>query len=250
MTGPVLLETAPIVTSDQMALIKATIAQGATDQELQLFFYDCKRQGVHPLDRLIHFTKRGGKYTPITSIDFMRLRASETGECAGIEDAIYRGEPKTGDFTASVTVYRLVQGQRGAFTATARWLEYKPEANDFMWRKMPYVMLGKCAEALALRKGFPQQLAGLYTTEELDQARDPAGPESKTLPGPISDAQRKRLFAIATKAGWHDKAALRAELIKHFGVQDTTTITLDQYDDICAYFGKPPQELSDDDAPF
>jgi hypothetical protein len=67
-------------------------------------------------------------------------------------------------------VYRLTQGQRFAYTATARWSEYKPDQNDFMWRKMPHTMLGKCAEALALRKGFPRQLAGLYAKEELDQA--------------------------------------------------------------------------------
>jgi phage recombination protein Bet len=231
----------PVVTSDQMALIKSTIAQGATDTELQLFFYDCKRQGVHPLDRLIHFTKRGGKYTPITSIDFMRQRAAQTGECAGIDDALYTGEPKTADFCASVTVYRLVQGQRSAFAASARWLEYKPEANDFMWRKMPFVMLGKCAEALALRKGFPQQLAGLYTTEELDQARDREQGDSPSLPSPISEAQRKRLFAIATKAGWKDKAEMRQELVQQFGVHETAAITLDQYEEICAWFEKPPQ---------
>jgi phage recombination protein Bet len=164
---------ARVVTSDELALIKTTVAVGATDAELKLFLFDCARQGVHPLDRLIHFTKRSGKYTPITSIDFMRIRAAESGEMAGSDDPIFTprfveadGQPTE----ATVTVYRLTQGQRFAYTATARWSEYKPEQNDFMWRKMKHTMLGKCAEALALRKGFPRQLAGLYAKEELDQA--------------------------------------------------------------------------------
>lgn len=161
------------VTPDQLDLVKRTVANGATADELRLYLFDCQRQGVHPLDKLVHFTKRAGKYTPITSIDFMRIRAAETGEYAGSDDATFtmlnvrENEPPV---SASVTVWRLVQGQRCPFTATARWSEYKPEQNDFMWRKMPHTMLAKCAEALALRKGFPRQLAGLYAKEEMDQA--------------------------------------------------------------------------------
>ena len=164
--------TPPPVTRDQLALIKKTVAFGATDAELDLYLYDCARRGVHPLDRLIHFTKRGGRYTPVVGIDFLRTRAADTGEMAGSDDAVFDKDART----ATVTVYRLTRGQRYAYTATARYDEYVPDPGpnlrgDTLWRKMPHVMLGKCAEALALRKAFPQQLAGLYVKEELEQAR-------------------------------------------------------------------------------
>lgn len=162
------------VTSDELALIRRTVAAGATDDELQLYLYDCARQSVHPLDKLLHFTKRGGKYTPITSIDLMRTRAHDTGECAGIDDAAFEIVGQGPPAAASVTVYRLVQTQRCAFAATARWSEYcPPDGQNHMWKKMPHTMLGKCAEALALRKAFPRQLAGLYAKEEMDQADRP-----------------------------------------------------------------------------
>lgn len=164
----------PLVTPDQLDLVKKTIAKDATPDELKLYLYDCARQGVHPLDKLVHFTKRSGKYTPITSIDFMRIRAAETNEYAGSDDAVFSpslmGSGDTHPLGATVTVWRLVQGTRCGFTASARWAEYKPDQNDFMWKKMPHTMLAKCAEALALRKGFPKQLAGLYAKEEMEQA--------------------------------------------------------------------------------
>src|SRR3990167_6049712 len=140
---------------EQMELVRRTVFAGANDDELALYFHDCQRQGVHPLDRLIHPTirtdKRGTRrYTPITSIDFMRSRAEMTNEYAGNDDPVFTGEPQQRDFAATVTVWKIVGGVRCPFTATARWGEYVP-SEDFMWRRMPHTMLGKCAEALALR---------------------------------------------------------------------------------------------------
>lgn len=179
------IEAIANVTPEQLELVKRTIAQGATADELKLYLYDCVRQGVHPMDRLIHFTKRGGKYTPITSIDFMRIRAAETNEYAGSDDAAFLLSEVKHPEEAKVTVWRLVQGQRCAFTATARWSEYYPgDQGGMMWRKMPHTMLAKCAEALALRKGFPRQLAGLYAKEEMDQADK--GGYTVTPPAPVT----------------------------------------------------------------
>lgn len=192
--------SAPAVTSEQLDLIRRTIAQGATDDELKLYLFDCARQGVHPLDKLVHFTKRSGKYTPITSIDFMRIRAADTGEMAGSDEPLFVSEG-TAVFSATVTVFRMTQGQRFAYTATARWSEYKPDQNDFMWRKMPHTMLGKCAEALALRKGFPRQLAGLYAKEELDQADAPKLEITTAEPViPIHDEGRREVGVASVDA--------------------------------------------------
>lgn len=162
--------TQPVVTSEELELVRKTVANGATDAELKLYLFDCQRRGVHPLDRLLHFTKRGGRYTPVTSIDFMRSQAAMSGEMAGSDDAVFTMDGGK-LVSASVTVYRMTQGQRFPYAATARWTEYCPD-NAPMWKRMPHTMLGKCAEALALRKAFPQQLAGLYSAEEMAQAEN------------------------------------------------------------------------------
>jgi phage recombination protein Bet len=168
-------------TPEQVDLIKRTIAVDATNDELQLFLYQAKRTGLDPLSRQIHFVKRQDKGTIQTAIDGYRLIADRTGKYAGNDDYVFdeglpqythmqtgRGNPAT----ATATVYKMVGGIRTAFTATAAWGEYAP-ANDkqaFMWKKMPYLMIGKCAEALALRKAFPAELSGVYTNEEMMQA--------------------------------------------------------------------------------
>lgn len=174
-------------THEQVELIKRTIAAGATHDELQLFLYQAKRTGLDPLSRQIHFVKRKDKGTIQTAIDGYRLIANRTGKYAGSDDYLFdegipqylhmiaeRGNPAT----ATVTVYKMVNGSKVGFSATAAWSEYFPgDAQGFMWRKMPYLMIGKCAEALALRKAFPAELSGIYTNEEMQQAQDSETPQ-------------------------------------------------------------------------
>ncbi len=162
---------------EQIDLIKKTVAPDASDTELQLFLHTCKTRGLDPLLRQVYFIKRGGKGTIQVSIDGFRMKAAETRECAGIDDAEFEGTV-AGKYPASarVTVYRLVQGHRCPFSATARWSEYVQEYNgkaSGLWEKMPHTMLAKCAESLALRKAFPAELGGLYTNEEMTQAESP-----------------------------------------------------------------------------
>lgn len=157
-------------TPDQVELIKRTVAVGATDDELQLFMYVAKKTGLDPFTRQIYAIKRQNKMGIQTGIDGYRVVADRTGKLAGISDPTHT-EPEGGKYplTASVTVKKLLpNGSIADFTATARWSEYN--AGGPMWAKMPFLMLGKCAEALALRKAFPADLSGVYTTEEMAQA--------------------------------------------------------------------------------
>jgi phage recombination protein Bet len=189
------------LTLEDVETIKNAIFKGCEESELKLFLHDCQRQGVHPLDRLIHPTVRKDKngnrtYTPITSIDLFRARAEDSGCYAGNDEPVFSGDPKTEAFQATVTVYKIVQGVRCAFTATARWTEYKPDSannKDFMWQNKPHVMLGKCAEALALRKAFPRQLGRLYVKEEMEQAEQPIQQEEPKPKGKVTIPPSEKL---------------------------------------------------------
>lgn len=164
-------ELSTTLTKDQIELVTKTVAKGATPDELKLFLYTASRTGLDPLTKQIHFVKRSGQMTIQTGIDGYRAIAERSKTLAGIDDAIYDTETGKNPGKASVTVYRLIDGTRVAYTASARWSEYAPQGNQaFMWTKMPYLMLAKCAEALALRKAFPNDLSGLYTNEEMAQA--------------------------------------------------------------------------------
>jgi phage recombination protein Bet len=161
-------DASPILDEQKIELLRESIANGAPSMEFELFVNVCNRTGLDPFARQIYFIERGKKWSWQTSIDGYRLIADRTGNYAGSDEPVCTekdGKP----LTATVTVWKFVQGQRCAFTATARWAEYN-QPNSPTWNRMPYLMLSKCAESLALRKAFPAELSGLYTREEMMQA--------------------------------------------------------------------------------
>jgi len=169
----------------QIDLIKTTVAKNATDDELKLFITVCRNTKLDPFVKQVHFVKRwdskAGREVGViqVGIDAFRSIAEMSENYAGSDDAVYKDEheevlaKETIEVpgSATVSVYKLMSnGERYPFTATARWKEYYPgDKIGYMWRKMPFNQLGKCAEALALRKAFPKLLSGLYAPEEMDQ---------------------------------------------------------------------------------
>ena len=189
---PTILGQPTTFTSAQVDLIKRTICKDATDDELKLFLYVSQRSGLDPLSRQIHAIKRWDAQQQRnvmaiqTGIDGYRLIADRTGQYAGNSAPTF-GEYTETDSTeelvpewAEVTITKVVAGEDRQFTARAYYDEYVQTKKDgkptSMWAKMPHGQLAKCAETLALRKAFPNDLSGLYTHEEMQQADTPADP--------------------------------------------------------------------------
>jgi len=188
----------------QLELIKRTVAKGATDDELRLFIQVCKGANLNPFLRQVHLVKRWDSRSGMevgaiqVGIDGFRAVAESSGQYAGNDDPIFDGEKEIElaatqkvkakkivvPAKATATVYKLLEGHRYEFSATARWEEYYPGAKiGFQWHIRPYLMLGKCAEALALRKAFPKLLSGMYAQEEMDKGQSEASDDEKAAKG-------------------------------------------------------------------
>jgi phage recombination protein Bet len=169
---------------EQVELIKSQIAPKASDNELKLFLYQAQRTGLDALSRQIYCIHRNQwnaetrqsepKMTIQTSIDGFRVVAERSGNYGGQSKPIFQ-ERDGRLLSCEISVFRFHGTERyEASVGLAFWDEYVPVGKDGqptgMWKKMPHTMLSKVAEALALRKAFPQDLSGLYTTEEMSQA--------------------------------------------------------------------------------
>lgn len=203
-------------TDEQTKALEHIGVQDASNGDLRVFFHVCQRTGLDPFARQIYMIGRKSgerqpdgswvdvvKQTIQTGIDGFRLigrrAADQRGESISVEapewahpDGSWRpvwsrewGHP----VAARVTIRRGGE----PFTATALFDEYAQTKRNGdltqMWSQRPAGQIAKCAEALAWRMAFPQDLSGIYTDDETAHASNPQPVAEQVAPADLLAAQ-------------------------------------------------------------
>lgn len=282
--------TALTITDDQQEFTPAQVAtlrqigvENASREDLAVFFHVSRRTGLDPFARQIYmvgrWSQQGTKFTIQTGIDGYRLIArravDRTRETLGYSDTLWCGEDgkwtdvwlsKQPPAAAKVTVLR--NGE--PYPAVALFSEYAQTKRDGsltqMWADKGALMIAKCAEALALRKAFPQDLSGIYTAEEMAQADnerpEPPAPQSgkassadrlrnriQAAPAPEPDrASPEQIDALVgelNRAGYTTKDAMSKAIAEQLGQQKgARDLTPEEAADLAMYFS----DLADQEA--
>lgn len=221
-------------TPSQLATIRHTVASDTNDSEFNLFMEAAKSYGLDPFRKQINaivFNKSKPdkrKMTIIVSRDGLRVIAQRCGDYRPASD---RAELITDDdlkgpnnplgiVSCAVKLHKRDQdGTWYPVYGEAYWDEFAPlkekwdlnqssgrreptgvfELESGNWTKMPRLMLQKCAEAQALRAGWPDVFSGLYAEEEMDQARAREMQDVTPAEAVQQDAAHKRQNALGSK---------------------------------------------------
>lgn len=223
------------------ALVDAIYPSAKTVDGVVLALRYCKSRDLDPFKRAVHVVPMWNSAlgreveTVWPGINELRTTASRTKSWAGNDDCqfgptlkrgfqdsqergrgnnkyVERGECPAFDFPewAQITVYRIIEGQRVPFVGPkVRFTEmFSGEKGlrvpNSKWRASPFQMLEKCAEAAALRRAFPEELANDYTVEEME-GKIFTGATIDTTATRVDDSADPRPQREADKTEWEAK---------------------------------------------
>lgn len=177
-----------VITPDKIQLVKDMYCKGATDSELQLFVAICNKTGLDPMLKQCWAVKRwdsglGREVMAFqTGIDGFRVIANRSDKYSGQLGPFWCGDDGSWvdvwlsdkpPVAAKIGVLRA--DFKEPLWAVAKFSSYAARKKDGsltpFWAKMPDLMISKVAECLALRKAFPQDLSGVYSDSEMEQAQ-------------------------------------------------------------------------------
>lgn len=220
------------------------------------FLAAVERTGLDPVARQIYLLYLGGKWIIMVSIDGARLIAKRSGTYLGqtkqewtdgVEHPVYMtdsngapvlvdGKPVVVDTRvkwvdvwtkteppAAARVGVLIEGASEPTYGVATWAGYARTKRDGsgmgQWGSNGSNQLSKCAEMLALRKGFPLEMSGLYAIEEMDSAVEAETADGRDwladLKALTTETEVRNLYAELKSAGaWnrHLDAEFRSRL--------------------------------------
>lgn len=151
-------------------VIKSMYCKNLNDSEIAVFSHVCKKTGLDPAVRQIYAIKRGNQMTIQTGIDGLRLIAERTGNYSPGREPTFIYDEKGKMIAATSYIKKRTSDNVWHEVGCTAYLE-EYDTKQGLWNKMPRTMISKCAESLALRKAFPAELSGLYSDEEMDQAK-------------------------------------------------------------------------------
>ena len=226
-----------------------------TDREFDQFISTSVHLGLSPLKRqicsIVFNAKRAQKRSMaiVTTIHGLRAIADRSGDYrpddnpARYETDTQLRNPNTnphGIVSCTVTPYLFKHGEWHAVPGQVWWDEIAPikKWDDVAkldsrtpWPSRPRAQIAKCAEADALRKGWPEDLTNVYVEEEVDRARI----LDITPAQAAAEAKKERLL---TKIGV--QGAITVDLWDGNGL---TTVPVDQFHSrICEFLHKNSEE--------
>ncbi|QLQ11147.1 MAG: phage recombination protein Bet [Nocardioidaceae bacterium] len=254
-------------TETQIAALTQIGVEKASPGDLEVFFHVCQRSGLDPFARQIYLIGRQvselgedgnwrkvTKQTIQTGIDGFRLIGRRAADKHG--HAVSVAAPEwahpdgswrpvwMGEWGNPVAARVTIKRGGEPFTAVALFDEYKQtkRSGDLtaMWSQRPAGQIAKCAEGLAWRMAFPQDLAGIYTDDEMGQADNPEPEPAKTglasVLGdrPITDKTRGALFKLMGEIGIKEAEDQREFLTDTLGREVASRSTLTEAEGVKA----------------
>lgn len=251
------MDIAPdFLSTEEVELLKRTVLAEFKEDEQQSFVRVCQRTRLDPFTKQIYATRRyqrvyddnkQEKKVPtlvtITSIMGITAVADRTGDYDGCEihwcgpDAVWKDEWLDDEPPAAARCKVYHKKRSKPEVAIARWMSYRAVKWDQterawlpteFWAKMPDYMLGKCAKAAALRGAFPDPLANVFISEELDSEITDTDAEGGK---PAAPATNVKIVESTTPIKEDpEKAELQAERAREVaqGIQDRAAVTSPQ----------------------